>query len=116
VVWLGLGRFGVGFWVTLRAWDFPTERALPRSLFFKSLIIRAVCRVEVEVHLDPAWIKLIDKRWYTGALAPVPLVLARGGGAFLFSGFSPAFLFLFFSFSSSFLLLFFSFSSPFLWI
>jgi hypothetical protein len=26
VVWLDLGRFRVGFWVGLRAWDFPTER------------------------------------------------------------------------------------------
>ena len=32
----GSGRFGVGFWLGLRAWDFPTERVLPR------LIIRTV--------------------------------------------------------------------------
>ena len=31
MVRLGLGRFGVGFWVGLRAWDFPTERALSRT-------------------------------------------------------------------------------------
>ena len=33
---LGLGRFGfgVGFWVGLRAWDFPTGRVLlPRTPF-----------------------------------------------------------------------------------
>ena len=33
MVRLGLGRFGVGFWVGLRAWDFPTERVLPRTPF-----------------------------------------------------------------------------------
>ena len=34
----GSGRFGVGFWVGLRAWDFPTERVLSRA----PLIIRTV--------------------------------------------------------------------------
>jgi hypothetical protein len=34
-VWFGFGfgRFGVEFWVGLRAWDFPTERVLPRTPF-----------------------------------------------------------------------------------
>ena len=36
MVRLDLGRFGVGFWVGLRAWDFSTERVLPRT----PLIIR----------------------------------------------------------------------------
>ena len=35
---LGSGRFGVGFWMGLRAWDFPTERVLSRT----PLIIRTV--------------------------------------------------------------------------
>ena len=33
MVRLGLGRFGVEFWVELRAWDFPTEKVLPRTPF-----------------------------------------------------------------------------------
>jgi hypothetical protein len=42
MVRLGLGRFGVGFWVGLRAWDFPTERVLPQTPF---LIIRTVDQI-----------------------------------------------------------------------
>ena len=37
----GSGRFGVGFWVGLRAWDFPTERVLSRA----PLIIRTVDQI-----------------------------------------------------------------------
>jgi hypothetical protein len=45
MVRLGLGRFGVEFWVGLRAWDFPTERVLSRT----PLIIRTVDQIKVLV-------------------------------------------------------------------
>ena len=45
MVRLGLGRFGMGFWVGLRVWGFPTERALSRTALILEPILGGNARV-----------------------------------------------------------------------